>query len=154
MGPAGVPTPFGAGWHEPWIAGLNDTMLCIPTYVGPSRIHGRGLFAAAPVRRGALVWRFDPERDRILTRAQLDAEVEARGETVLFHVYLQDPGSWVLCGDDAVYMNHDEAPNCDDPDPERTTARRDIAIGEELTVDYRLFDQSASTWLPTAAMTS
>lgn len=129
-------------------------MLCVPTYVGPSRIHGKGLFAAAPVRRGALIWRFDPNHDRILTRAQLDAEVEARGETVLFHVYLQEPERWVLCGDDAVFMNHAEVPNCDDPDSERTTARRDIERGEELTVDYRLFDQSASTWLPAPAVTS
>ena len=54
----------------------------------------------------------------------------------------------MLCGDDAIYMNHDDNPSCDDPDPQRTVARRAIATGEELTVDYRLFDRAAASWLP------
>jgi len=120
-------------------------MLCVPTYVAQSRIHGWGLFAAEPLVRGRLVWRFDPRVDRILTDEELEAEAQTSELPLRTFVYQAKPGLWVLCGDDAVYMNHAADPNCDDPD--RTVARRDIAVGQELTVDYRLFDASAATWL-------
>lgn len=125
-------------------------MLCVSTYVAQSQIHGLGLYAAQPLRRGALVWQFDPRADRVLTTAELDAESRSTGRELRIHAYEQEPGLWVLCGDDAIYMNHAEDPSCDDPDPRRTVARRDIAIGEELTVDYRLFDCAAGSWLPSA----
>jgi len=40
-------------------------------------------------------------------------------------------------------MNHADAPNCDDSGDTFTVARRDIAAGEELTCDYRSFDEES-----------
>jgi SET domain-containing protein len=42
-------------------------------------------------------------------------------------------------------MNHSFDPNCDDGSGSYTVAIRDIAEGEELTCDYRLFDRDILT---------
>ena len=53
------------------------------------------------------------------TTVELDAESLRTGRELRIHAYEQEPGLWVLCGDDAIYMNHDDEPSCDDPDPQR-----------------------------------
>jgi SET domain-containing protein len=45
----------------------------------------------------------------------------------------------MLCGDDGRFFNHSENPNCDESVKDLTTAIKNIEIGEELTVDYRVF---------------
>jgi uncharacterized protein len=121
-------------------------MLLIPTYLAPSPIHGLGLFTAVDVPRGTLLWVF---------RAGLDLEYEqpfvdslpplARAR--LLHYCYREPGAsaYVLCGDDARFWNHSDAPNCENApipgtDAWGTAAARDIARDEELTCDYRTFD--------------
>jgi uncharacterized protein len=37
-------------------------------------------------------------------------------------------------------MNHADTPNCVDLNDDEAVAVRDIAVGEELTCDYRSFD--------------
>lgn len=122
-------------------------MLRVSTFVSTSQIHGKGLYAAEPIRRGEVVWRFDADLDRVFSDEELEEEILRSRQPLRSWVYQAEPGLWVLCGDDAVYMNHSDDPSCDDPDPRRTVARRDIDEGEELTVDYRQFDLSASLWL-------
>jgi len=124
-------------------------MLRVNTYVASSHIHGRGLYAAEAIRRGQVVWAFEPSQDRVLSDAALEA-FSTEDPAILTYVYEEEPGRWVLCGDNAIFMNHAEEPTCRDPDPTVTVAARDIAVGEELTVDYRQFDLSASRWLTPA----
>ena len=38
-------------------------MLLIPNYVGPSAIEGVGVFAAAPIAEGSVIWRLDERFD-------------------------------------------------------------------------------------------
>ena len=45
----------------------------------------------------------------------------------------------MLCGDDARFFNHSDDCNCDDRLPDITIALRNISIGEELTVNYKVF---------------
>ena len=49
--------------------------------------------------------------------------------------------------DDARYMNHADAPNCDVSQPEATYALRDIAAGEELTCNYNHFFEDGFEFL-------
>lgn len=123
-------------------------MLCIPTYVAPSGIHGLGLYAARALEPGTLVWRFDSERDLVLSSDALASLPAVKRQRLRSYCYEHSAGVLVLCGDDAIFMNHHDRPNCDDPGPTVTIARRAIAAGEELTVDYRLFDRAADRWLP------
>lgn len=115
-------------------------MLRVSTYVAPSRIAGMGLFAAQRIRKGTRIWEFTDGVDWVLTRSELDAFPEPFRSRLGHYAYLDESGGYVLCGDNAKFMNHDEAPNCSDSDPRFTIAMRSIETGEELTCDYREFD--------------
>ncbi|HET9597452.1 MAG TPA: SET domain-containing protein [Anaeromyxobacteraceae bacterium] len=114
------------------------------TYLAPSRIHGTGLFAGEDIPRGTVVWRRDPTLDIELTEEQIEALAPPSREQVVKYTYLDIVRrTFVLCGDDARFFNHEEAPNClDYPDADggTTVAARDIRAGEELTSDYGKFD--------------
>ncbi|BDG08782.1 SET domain-containing protein [Anaeromyxobacter paludicola] len=119
-------------------------MLRVKTRLGPSSIHGTGLFAAEDVPEGTVVWRLDPAVDLRLTRAQLESLEGPGAEQIRKYSYKDLVlGEYILCGDDARFFNHSDAPNClDYPDEDggSTVAARDIREGEELTSDYAAFD--------------
>jgi hypothetical protein len=119
---------------------LRRSVLRIPTYLGPSAIHGLGVFTPSNVSAGTLIWDLTPKIDWRIALAVLDGLEEPYRSELRSYCYLEDAGTLVLCGDNARFMNHSLDPNCDDPSPTVTIARRDIRAGEELTVDYRLFD--------------
>ena len=106
----------------------------------PSTKHGRGAFAAAPIRRGTRIIEYTGER---ITHAEADAryddEAMERHHTFLMIVNRK----WVLDaavgGNDARFINHSCDPNC-----EIVVARgrvyiaaiADIRAGDEITYDY------------------
>jgi SET domain-containing protein len=114
-------------------------MLLVKTYLGPSAIHGTGLFAGEPIAKGTVIWRFDPRFDRIFAKAERDALPETARQFLERYSYPEFPGSdrHMLDGDHARFMNHSETPNTDSSTD--TVAIRDIAEGEELLCDYRQF---------------
>jgi SET domain-containing protein len=119
-------------------------MLLVKTYLAPSRIHGIGLFAGQPIAKGTVVWRLDLVIDVELTEADIEALAPPAREQIRKYTYMDlVRGKYVLCGDDARFFNHSDAPNCHDyPDGDggTTVAARDIGEGEELTSDYSRFD--------------
>jgi len=119
-------------------------MLLVKTFLAPSRIHGIGLFAAQRIPKGTVIWRLHPVIDIELTDAELATLAGPAHEQVRKYTYVDlVRGKHVLCGDDARFFNHDDAPNCHDfPDADggTTVAARDIEEGEELTSDYARFD--------------
>jgi hypothetical protein len=124
-------------------------MLLVKTYLDRSAIHGVGLFAAERIPAGSVVWRRSPEIDILLDPAQLERLHPAARAQIEKYTYLDRVlGKLVLCGDDARFFNHSDAPNCHDyPDASggTTVAARDIERGEELTSDYASFDASHRT---------
>lgn len=126
-------------------------MLLIKTKLDRSPIEGIGLFADQPIKRGTVIWRFDPAIDQRFDEASIDRLSEAAREQIKKYSYREKhSGLYVLCGDDARFFNHSTEPNCidiyedaDHPDDAHdiTLALRDIGPGEELTCDYSLFDQ-------------
>lgn len=115
-------------------------MLLIPAYVAKSPIHGYGLFAAAPVKAGTVVWRLERDFDWCLAPAELDAVPVALQERIRYHAYLDRRGFYVYSSDGTKFMNHSESPNCVDLNDDEAVAARDIAAGEELTCNYKSFD--------------
>lgn len=129
-------------------------MVLIPVRVGPSRIHGQGLFTVGPVAAGTPVWRFEPGFDRAFDDAAFDALPPAAQAHLRWFAYRDAQArAWILSGDHACFMNHDDRPNTgtrtDTPGPVTTVALRDLAAGEELTCDYRAFDAEAAAKLGT-----
>lgn len=117
-------------------------MLLVDTYVGPSRIHGLGLFAAQDIPAGTVLWRFIPPFDVLFGDRDLEALPEFTRDTVMKYSYFDAVrAAYVLCGDDARFMNHSDLPNTRE-ELEQTVAVQDIAAGEEITCDYREFDST------------
>jgi SET domain-containing protein len=120
-------------------------MLRVPTYVAPSPIAGVGLFAATDLPAGFVIWQFTEGVDWRISPTELQLFPEPFQSRLRHYLYQEDSGDFVLCGDNAKYMNHSDDPNCDDGGGEYTIARRNISAGEELTCDYRLFDLESKT---------
>jgi len=123
-------------------------MLLVPTSLAPSAIHGLGVFAAAPIARGTPVWRFAKGLDMEFAEdivPTLPAHVQ---EFFAHYGYLdRNVQRIILCFDDARFVNHSDAPNVatdysNDPYG-LDVALRDITTGEELTMNYENFEESA-----------
>ena len=115
-------------------------MMMVKTELRPSAIHGLGVFLLESVPKGGLIWRFDSRIDRVYAPAEVAAlpeHVQAFIET--YCTWHEGAGVWVLCGDNGRYFNHSDEPSTvsDGISFGEDHAVRDLAIGEELTSDYR-----------------
>lgn len=113
-------------------------MLLVKTKLGPSKIHGIGLFAAEQIKTGTVIWCYVEGFDR-----QIEPElVTSWPELAQSHVYhfcalLRSNGKFLMTGDDGRFWNHSDKPNClTDEGVTETIALRDIESGEELTENY------------------
>ena len=121
-------------------------MLLVKTKIGPSIINGTGIFADQFIKKGTIVWKFQPNFDLKIDTEELHKLSEPAKEQFLKYTYL-DPDSrkYILCFDDARFFNHSDTPNCVDgtsPDDEEglSIADKNIEKGEELTCNYKTFD--------------
>jgi len=126
-------------------------MILIPVRVGPSPIHGLGLFVVEAIARGTPVWRFEPGFDQEFSPERVaELPASAQDHVHWFGWVNRVTGTWVLSGDHACFMNHDPLPTTGlaaDNAGQSTLALRDLAAGEELTCDYRAFDAEAGAKL-------
>jgi uncharacterized protein len=118
----------------------NGVMFIISTRVGPSSIHGNGVFACEQVPAGAAIWRFHPPFDQILSDDDVATLPEIGRDFVAIYAYRSKDlaGTLVLCGDHARFLNHSDDPNTEEL-PFVSIARRPIAAGDEITCDYGAF---------------
>jgi SET domain-containing protein len=110
-----------------------------------SPIHGLGCFAEEDIKKGTVVWEFDPRFDIEIDIKDLDSLPEAVQGFLKMYCYGQMNGgkrTMVLCADHARHMNHSKNPNLLDAEGPngKNIAARDIKKGEELTCDYDSFD--------------
>ena len=110
--------------------------------IRPSPIHGLGAFAARRIRQGTRIIEYTGER---LTPSAADARYDDdRSEhphVLLFTVDRRTVIDAGVGGNEARYVNHSCAPNCEAVIEQRQVyleALRTIATGEELTYDYQL----------------
>ena len=115
-------------------------MFVIRTRVGPSSIHGVGVFAAEPVVAGQTVWQFQPGFDRIIPDEELAAAPAAFRDFLENYAYRSTDmnGQTILSCDHARFLNHSDDPNTAEQ-PFVSVARRPIAVDDEITCDYGAF---------------
>jgi SET domain-containing protein len=123
-------------------------MLLVPTRLAQSPIHGFGVFAAAPVAKGTPVWRFAKGLDMDFDPGIVDTLPQHVRIFFSHYGYLdRNVQRIILCFDDARFVNHSDAPNVATDYAQDAygldVALRDIAAGEELTMDYGGFEENA-----------
>lgn len=114
-------------------------MLKIKNYLDKSPIHGIGVFAGEDIKKGTIVWTMVDGFDLAMDAKFINSLPVAARKYLDTYSYTQQ-GTTILPGDNDRFVNHSEnspvrqLPNND------MIAIRDIRKGEELTMDYREFD--------------
>lgn len=131
-------------------------MLKVPTYVSESPIGGLGVFAGRDIEEGELVWEFHPKTVWTLTEEEVQALPERLQNLIYTYSYLFE-GQWYFCVDNSRFMNHsDQANTLEDKSGVQGTSNpagkdravRKILKDEELTCNYKQFDQNWKEKLP------
>jgi len=118
-------------------------MILVNASRGNSCIHGKGLIAREPIRIGTIIWVLQPGFDVVLTRAQFE-ELNANSRDQIGRYIYTDvaTGNYILCSDDARFMNHSDTPNTR-TEGNQTIAIADIRPGDEITCNYYEFDAAS-----------
>jgi len=109
--------------------------------VRDSGVHGRGVYAAAPIKAGARIIEYTGEIITWEEAVERHPHDPAQPDhTFYFHL---DGGMVIdgLHGNEARWINHACEPNCEADEVDGrvfVNALRDLAPGEELFYDYRL----------------
>ncbi len=117
-------------------------MMLVSTYVAASDVEGVGVFAAKPIKKGTLIWRYDPGFDRLVPASWLTGQSPMMQEFLTKYAYPAHdrPDMLVIEIDNGRFMNHSASPNTDFTKIVEGFARRNIPAGEELMCDYSEFD--------------
>ena len=107
-----------------------------------SDIHGRGVYAVAPIKKGTRIIEYLGER---ISHNEADLRYERKGDddghTFLFIASNRTVIDAGVDGNDARFINHSCAPNCEtviEGSRVYIDAVRNIKPGEELGYDYQL----------------
>jgi len=123
-------------------------MLLVKTQLSPSTIHGLGVVATEPIAAGAEIWRFQDGFDLEKSAEDLANLPPTAQDWFKTYGYLDHHhNQYILSFDNARFINHSEDPNVR-PDYERHRcgvgiAGRAIAVGEELTINYREIEKAS-----------
>lgn len=128
-------------------------MLLVKTKIGPSKIHGLGVFADEFIPKGTITWKFVPGFDLKFSDEELKNFPEVTQKTIRWYRYVSlNSGCSILCSDDARFCNCSEDPNTEGIDLDGTDgegadiAIRDIHIGEEITYNCKDPKEGDADW--------
>jgi len=117
-------------------------MLRVKTSVATSQIHGLGCFSEEFIKQGTVVWTLDKGIDVEISASVVDTLPELIKEHFVQYGSLEN-GVYLLCPDDARFMNHSDNANLVLYEVDNLVAARDIQRKEELTCNYFTFDDIA-----------
>jgi uncharacterized protein len=96
---------------------------------------GYGVIATQFIPKGTITWILD-KLDRFFTPRQIKEMDPLYQEVLEKYTYRNAEGDFILCWDNARFINHSSDSNCLTTAYEFELAIRDIHPGEELTDDY------------------
>ena len=121
-------------------------MMLIDTYLDKSKIHGVGVFSNQNVKKGERIKEVRPEFEIEFNSDNLPKMPLALAKFIDTHSYERELGSKILVMgiDNEKYLNHSDDPSVSDDG----IALKDIKIGDEITINYKDFDDSVEKlWL-------
>lgn len=82
-------------------------MLTVPVEIQKSAIHGFGVFAITPIKKGTVVWMFEPGLDQRISKLVVEYLDPSKRDYVIQRGYInpKEPEVFVLCIDEAQFMN-------------------------------------------------
>lgn len=114
-------------------------MLKVKNRLDFSEVHGIGVYAVEPIRKGQLVIRYHREFDLVFYDHELEQLPVPMREAIEYYGIRNERGKlFVYTVDNERFLNHSDTPNLRSG-RQVMFAARDIAPDEELTVDYRTF---------------
>ncbi len=112
------------------------------TKIGPSEIHGIGLFTVYSLGKGTQIYRHTPELDISLTAEEWNVLPHAEKEVFRHYGYVDlISGNWCLDHDDIRFINHSDTPNVGLDETGHIVALYTLSVGTELTQNYAEFDR-------------
>lgn len=96
---------------------------------------GYGVVAKKLIPKGTITWVQD-DLDQIITPSQADTLTPQVREHLEKYSFTNSEGNYVLCWDNAKFVNHSFNPSCMSTAYDFEIAVRDIQPGEQLTDDY------------------
>jgi len=118
-------------------------MLLIDTYLDKSKIQGVGVFSKENITKGKKIKEVRPEFEIRFDKTNLPRMPLALANFIQTHAYEENENEYCLGIDNEKYLNHSDNPTVND----EGYALKDIKIGDEITIDYRDFDDNIETWL-------
>jgi uncharacterized protein len=129
-------------------------MLLVKTRVDKSKIEGLGLFSDQFIPKGTITWRFNPQFDIYFDPADVEKMPEMQRDLIIHFAYLsKKSGKYVYSIDNTRFTNHSSNPNIDNSSVLKGDvevcgiAKKDIEIGEEMTIDYRIIESGNEEYL-------
>ena len=117
-------------------------MLLIKNKLAPSSIHGLGLFAEEYIPSGSVIWKTIDGFDGKVSIESVESLPLVCRKYFEIYGWIEN-GKYNFCIDNQKYINHSDNPNCIVSDDGSVgIAGRDIEAGEEITEDYRSFDEN------------
>ena len=121
-------------------------MMLIDTYLDKNKIQGVGVFAKENIKKGERIKEVRPEFEIEFNSDNLPKMPLALAKFIDTHSYERELGSKILVMgiDNEKYLNHSDDPSVNDDG----IALKDIKIGDEITINYKDFDDSVEKlWL-------
>ena len=118
-------------------------MFIIDTYLDKSAIQGVGVFSKENIKKGRKIKEVRPEFELRFNGTNLPKMPLALANFIETHAYEDKKNEYVMGIDNEKYLNHSINPSVDDDG----IALKNIKMGDEITVDYRDFDDSVEEWL-------
>lgn len=116
-------------------------MLKVKTKIGPSNIHGTGLFADQFIPKGTITWEYDADFDTGYSQDTINKLTPLMKDYFLFYCYYDKKlKKFILCCDNQRFINHSKKRENILSETRRDVSKKDIQSGEELFCDYGKFD--------------
>jgi len=118
-------------------------MFLIDTYLDKSKIQGIGVFSKENIKKKKKIKEVRPEFEIRFNKTNLPRMPLALANFIQTHAHEENENEYCLGIDNEKYLNHSDNPTVN----EEGIALKNIKIGDEITIDYKDFDDNIELWL-------